>query len=225
MSLVLQNLRAQPSPDFTLQIESLRVAPGEIVGVMGKSGSGKSTLLTALGGFLPEASGRVEIEGQDRSAFAPERRRLAYVFQKNTLFPHLTLEKNVAFPLEVAGKKVGEWRDPVQRWLDRFGLSALKDRLPHEVSGGEAQRAALARALVSGFQVLLFDEPFSALDPKLRRDLRALVKEVVAEKGLSGLWVTHDLEDVALFSRVLVLEGGRVAWTGPAAELPRDLYF
>ena len=225
MSLKIRQLRAVQSSSFRLQVDELQVAPGEIVGVMGKSGSGKSTLLTALGGFLPQTSGQVEVDGEDRSLLPPERRRLAYVFQKNTLFPHLSLLRNVAFPLEVAGKKPAEWRGPVEGWLRRFGLLALKDRLPHEVSGGEAQRAALARALVSGFKVLLFDEPFSALDPKLRRELRTLVKEVVTENGLSALWVTHDLEDVSIFSRVVVLEAGQVAWTGPASDLPREKYF
>jgi len=223
VSLIIKNLEVAVGA-FTLKVPSLQVRPGEIAGLMGKSGSGKSTLLSALGGFLP-GSGELLIEGENRTHFYPERRRLAYVFQKNTLFPHLSVERNVAFPLEVAKQPREQWKPLVAQWLERFGIAALASRKPDEISGGEAQRVALARALVSGFKVVLFDEPFSALDPSLRRDLRTLVKTLVGETGLSVLWVTHDLDDVSLFSHVTVLEKGNVAWQGNATDLPKEKYF
>ncbi len=222
MSLTVKNLEVSVG-SFSLRVPELTVGAGEITGVMGKSGSGKSTLLTALGGFAPHTGGEIWIEGENRAVAFPERRRLAYVFQKNSLFPHLSLERNVAFPLEVAGDP--DWRPKVHAWLDRLGLGELADRRPDEVSGGEAQRAALARALVSGFKVMLFDEPFSALDPKLRRDLRGVVQELVVAEKLSVLWVTHDLDDIAVMKNALVLEKGQVAWQGLAAALPRERYF
>ena len=224
MSLAVKNLEVKVGT-FFLRVPELTVGPGEIVGVMGKSGSGKSTLLSALGGFLPDTSGEIWIEGENRTAYFPERRRLAYVFQKNSLFPQLTLERNVAFPLEVAKVPANEWRPKVHEWLDRLGLGALAERRPDEVSGGEAQRTALARALVSGFKVMLFDEPFSALDPKLRRELRTVVKDLVTKEKLSALWVTHDVDDLAVMNRVVVLENGGVAWSGAASDLPRDRFF
>ncbi len=227
MGLMIKNLRVVPPGQkaFQLTIPLIEVSPGQISGVMGKSGSGKSTLLTALGGFLPYTTGQVRIEGEDRSAFPPEKRRLAYVFQKNTLFPHLSAERNISFPLEVAGKSAAVWRPEVKNWAERFGIAAIKDRRPHEISGGEAQRVALARALVSGFKVLLFDEPFSALDPRLRRDLRAEVAKVVNELKLSVLWVTHDLADLEIFSSVVVLENGNVSWQGAPSAMPQEKYF
>ncbi len=224
MSLNINSLDVKVG-SFALHIEELHVGPGEIVGLLGKSGSGKSTLLTALGGFIANTKGEYRIDGEDRSAFFPERRRLAYVFQKSSLFPHLTLERNVAFPMEIAGISRAKWRPRVRAWLDRLGLLGLAQRKPDALSGGEAQRGALARALVSGYKVVLLDEPFSALDPKLRRDLRVVVRELVHEEKLSVLWVTHDLEDAMVMDRVCILEKGKIVWSGKPAEIPREKYF
>ncbi len=224
MSLKVKNLNV-PLKSFQLEIPLLEIKKAEIVGVLGKSGSGKSTLLSALGGFVPLSSGEIEIEGEDRTSFFPEQRRLAYVFQKSALFPQLSVERNVAFPLVIQKKAKADYQPQVKHWMSRLGIGHLAERMPHEISGGEAQRVALARALVSGFGVALFDEPFSALDPALRRELRKTVKELIQETSLSVLWVTHDLADLELFSRVYVLDLGKIAWHGPANEVPKERFF
>lgn len=182
-----------------------------LTAVTGPSGAGKSTLLLALAGLLRPRTERIVLQGETLFdvdtgvCVPPHRRRVGLVFQSLALFPHLTVWQNVAYGLVDHDK-----RQRAQVWLERMRVGPLAERLPSTLSGGEAQRVALARALAARPRLLLLDEPFSALDEPLRRELGALVKALVEEAGIPALLVTHDAGDTALSERVLRLQGGRL---------------
>jgi len=194
----------------------LTVRAGELMAVLGPSGSGKSTLLRAIAGLEPVAAGRVLIDGADQSAVAPARRGVAMVFQSFALFPHLDVERNIAFGLRARG----EATDAVLETARSLRLDGLLDRRPSELSGGERQRVALARALVAGPRVLLLDEPLSNLDAQLRASARTEIRRVQERTGMTTLHVTHDQDEaLALGHRVAVLHEGRVVQIGTPDEL------
>ena len=212
----------------------LAVATGEVVAVLGPNGAGKTTLLRALAGLLPREAGRVVLDGEVVEDVAagtwvpPHRRGVGVVFQDALLFPHLSVVENVAFGLRARGRRRIPARQSATEWLARVGLAAEAGRRPATLSGGEAQRVAVARALATEPRLLLLDEPFAALDlparAALRRDLRAHLA------GFQGtrVVVTHDpLEAAVLADRMVVLEEGRVVQTGPPADVaarPRTRY-
>jgi molybdate transport system ATP-binding protein len=186
-----------------------------ITAITGPSGAGKSTLLSTVAGLLEPASGRIVIDGfevfdGERGTFVPaHRRRAPLVFQSLALFPHLTAWQNVAFGL--ARLPRGERRERASDWLTRMRVAHLADREPRSLSGGEAQRVALARALAADPRVLLLDEPFSALDVALRRDLGLELAALVEQLHIPALLVTHHLEDASsLGTRVFALDHGRL---------------
>jgi ABC-type sugar transport system ATPase subunit len=192
------------------------VSPGELVAVLGPSGSGKSTLLRAIAGLEPVDGGRVLIDGGDQAAVPPARRGVAMVFQSFALFPHLSVERNIAFGLRARGETTAH----VVATARSLGLERLLDRRPAELSGGERQRVALARALVAGPRVLLLDEPLSNLDAPLRSGARAEIRRVQERTGVTTLHVTHDQDEaLALGNRVAVLHEGRVVQVGTPDEL------
>ena len=175
---------------FSLDI-SLAAKSGELIAILGPSGAGKSTLLNIIAGFDTMHNGRIIIDEQDATLQPPSRRPVSMVFQDNNVFPHLTLWQNVALGLASNLKLNDAQRLNVDTALARVGLVALATRKPGEVSGGERQRVALARVLVRPTKVLLLDEPFAALDPGLRQNMLALVKEITYERGLVTLLVSH----------------------------------
>jgi ABC-type sugar transport system ATPase subunit len=194
----------------------LAVGPGELVAVLGPSGSGKSTLLRAIAGLEPADAGRVLIDGADQAAVPPARRGVAMVFQSFALFPHLSVERNIAFGLRARGESTAA----VLETARSLRLDALLDRRPGELSGGERQRVALARALVAGPRVLLLDEPLSNLDAQLRASARTEIRRVQERTGVTTLHVTHDQDEaLALGHRVAVLREGRVVQVGTPDEL------
>lgn len=186
---------------FRVKADALEVKKGEIVSLMGGSGSGKSTFLNALAGFLPLKSGEITADGRDLTSLPPEKRRLGYVFQKGALFPHLTLFQNLEFSLKIQNIPAQERERKVMAWLEKLEILKLRDRLPKDVSGGEGQRAAFGRALITGFPYLLLDEPFSSLDVSLRAGMRELLRKLTQETGVGALLVTHDPEDAKVLSR------------------------
>jgi len=206
---------------------ALAVADGEVLAVLGPNGAGKSTLLRVLAGLLPPDSGTVILDDttawdDDAAHVPPHRRALGMVFQDHLLFPHLSVTENVAFGLRTRGVGKGPARASAVAWLDRVGLAGLGDRRPGQLSGGQAQRAALARALVGEPRVLLLDEPLSALDARTRLTVRAELRRHLAEFGGSTVLVTHDPVDaMALADRVVVVEEGRVVQEGTPAEVSR----
>lgn len=204
----------------------LRVADGEVLAVLGPNGAGKSTLLRVLAGLLPPDGGRVTVDGVvwdgDGAHVPAPRRSLGMVFQDALLFPHLSVADNVAYGLRTRGTARRAARAAAGTWLERVGLVGLGGRRPAELSGGQAQRAALARALVGDPALLLLDEPLSALDARTRLAVRAELRRHLAEFPGSTVLVTHDPVDaMALADRVVVVEDGRVVQEGTPGEVAR----
>ena len=170
----------------------LTVAAGETVAVLGPSGSGKSTLLKIIAGLEAPDRGQVFLDGQDISGLPPHRRHCGLLFQDFALFPHLSVQDNVAFGLIEQGQRRTLARAQAIAMLQRFGLGVHTGAKVWQLSGGEQQRVALARALITAPRVLLLDEPFSALDADLRLGLRAEFQQRIAASGMAVLWVTHD---------------------------------
>ncbi len=211
--------------DFELDL-SLEVARGEVLGVLGPNGSGKSTLLQAIAGLQPLVSGSVRVGDHtwqdDEVLVPPERRRAAVVFQDYRLFPHLDVRDNVAFAARSRGVRRAASRVLAQEWLERLGLAHLVARRPSQLSGGQAQRVTLARALASGPEVLLLDEPMAALDAGARIDVRSFLREHLAAFAGPVVLVTHDpLEAMVLADRLLVVEDGHLVQQGTPAEVAR----
>lgn len=199
---------------------NLRVAPSEFVTLLGPSGSGKTTLLRMIGGFLSPNSGRILIDGSDVVDVPVERRPTAMLFQQLSLWPHLTVARNISFGLELRRQPKSEIAARVEELLSVVGLSNFQDRFPSELSGGQQQRVALARALALEPRILLLDEPFSALDTKLRIELRTFVRKLQREVGTTTILVTHDQEEaLELSDRVVVLRAGQVEQIGEPTEV------
>ncbi|BBZ01523.1 ABC transporter ATP-binding protein [Mycolicibacterium chitae] len=190
---------------------SLHLAPGELVALLGPSGCGKTTALRILAGLEEPTAGRIAVAGKDITAVPPNRRDMGMVFQAYSLFPHLTVLENVAFGLKLRGKAKAARSSRALEMLDLVGLAAHRDKFATELSGGEQQRVALARALAVEPQVLLLDEPLSALDAKVRVQLREEIRRVQTEVGTTTLFVTHDQEEaLAVADRVGVMNRGRL---------------
>ena len=199
---------------------SFRVARGELVCLLGPSGCGKSTLLRIISGLTACDSGTVSIEGVDMTATQANRRPTAMVFQSHALWSHMNVAQNVGFGLRVRGLPKAEIAAKTAAVLDLVGLSAFAKRLPAELSGGQAQRVALARCLVVEPKVLLMDEPFSALDAHLRKGLREELKALQGRLDLTTIFVTHDQEEaMELADRIVVMQGGQVEQVGPPGAL------
>lgn len=193
---------------------------GEFTAILGPSGSGKSTLLNLVAGFEEPQSGRIAIGGADVTALPPGRRPVTMIFQDNNVFAHLDVWSNVALGVSPSLKLDERQRAIVSAALEQVGIAALKDRRPAEVSGGERQRIALARALVRDRPVLLLDEPFAALGPALRRDMLDLVKDLQKAEGLTVLMVSHQPEDASYAaSHTAYLENGRILALRPTRAL------
>ena len=202
------------------------VGAGEVLAVLGPNGAGKSTVLRVLAGLLRPDGGRVAVGHETWNSgnqhLPAHRRSLGMVFQDHLLFPHLSVTENVAFGLRSRGAKRASARAAAAPWLDRVGLAGLGDRRPGELSGGQAQRAALARALVGEPRVLLLDEPLSALDARTRLAVRAELHRHLTDYTGSAVLVTHDpIDAMALADRVVVVEDGRVVQSGTPAEIAR----
>jgi molybdate transport system ATP-binding protein len=212
---------------LTVDVE-LAVADGEVLAVLGPNGAGKSTLLRVLAGLLPPDGGRVAVGGvpwddvAGRVHVPAHRRPLGMVFQDHLLFPHLSVLENVAFGPRTRGARKAEARRAAAAWIERVGIAGLADRRPGQLSGGQAQRAALARALVGDPALLLLDEPLSALDARTRLAVRAELRRHLADFAGSTVLVTHDPVDaMALADRVLVVEDGAVVQAGAPSEVAR----
>jgi spermidine/putrescine transport system ATP-binding protein len=198
--------------DFTaVDNVSLAVDAGEFFTLLGPSGCGKTTLLRMIAGFdLPDA-GRILLNGEDIAARPPEARPVRTVFQSYSLFPHMTVERNVAFPLSMARVPVGERKARIEAALEDVRLTGFNKRWPNELSGGQKQRVAIARALITHPTMLLLDEPLAALDAKLREELQIELINLQKEVGIAFVYVTHDqTEALALSHRIAVMNNGRV---------------
>ncbi len=199
---------------------SLDVKDGELVTLLGPSGCGKTTALRIVAGFESATSGRVIIDGRDVGGMPPHARNTAMVFQSYAIFPHLTVAQNVAFGLEMRGRARSAIESRVQSILELVGLAGLEHRSPEQLSGGQQQRVALARAIITEPRVLLFDEPLSNLDAKLREQMRGEVRKLQRRLAITSVYVTHDQsEAMALSDRIVVMDAGRVQQVGAPLEI------
>jgi glycine betaine/proline transport system ATP-binding protein len=210
------------------------VAPGEVFVVMGLSGSGKSTLVRLLTRLIEPTAGTVKLYGEDITAMADKalldtrRRKVSMVFQHFGLLPHRKVVDNIAFGLEVRGENKGKRRDRAQEMVDLVGLTGYENNFPDQLSGGMQQRVGLARALAADPDILMFDEPFSALDPLIRRDMQNEVIRLHHEVGKTMVFITHDLaEALKLGDRILIMRDGEIIQIGTPDEVvgaPADDY-
>jgi putative spermidine/putrescine transport system ATP-binding protein len=198
----------------------LEVPDGQILTILGPSGSGKTTLLKVVAGFEAPDSGDVELAGRVITYATPASRGIGMVFQNYALFPHMRVAENIAFPLQMRRLARSEIRDRVGRTLSLVGLAGYESRYPRQLSGGQQQRVALARAIVFEPRLLLLDEPFGALDRKLREHMQLEVKHLQRRLGITALFVTHDQEEALVLSdRIAVMNGGSIEQIGSPADV------
>lgn len=201
--LLIEQVSVRYARAVPVRCVSLAVAPGEVVALVGPSGCGKSTLLRAVAGLEPLAAGRVLWDGQDLVAVPVHRRRFGLMFQDGQLFVHRSVGDNVGFGLKMAGWSKPDREDRVRQLLEMVGLAGYQKRSVDTLSGGEASRVALVRALAPEPRLLLLDEPLAALDTDLRLALRDQVLDLLGQLGTTALWVTHDPAEAAAAHRVV----------------------
>jgi putative spermidine/putrescine transport system ATP-binding protein len=216
----MEGLRREYGPVVALDGLDLTIGPGELIALLGPSGCGKTTTLRLLAGLEDADAGQITVAGQDMTHLPASKRDMGMVFQAYSLFPHLTVQQNVAFGLRLRRVHAAERDKRAIEMLDLVGLSTQADRYPHQISGGQQQRVALARALAIEPQVLLLDEPLSALDAKVRAQLRDEIRRIQLEVGITTLFVTHDQEEaLAIADRVGVMREGRIEQLAPPTEV------
>ena len=200
---------------------SVAIRRNEFFTLLGPSGCGKTTLLRVIAGFEPPSAGMLSLGGRDISRLPPNQRPVNTVFQNYALFPHMSVANNIAFGLEMLGKSKSETRETVDEMLKLVQMQALRARRTSEISGGQQQRVALARALAPHPEVLLLDEPLSALDFKLRKEMQIELKRLQSETGITFVFVTHDQEEALTMSdRIAVMNAGKILQIGT----PREIY-
>ena len=222
MYLELDRLSKQFDGKYAVHDLSLGLEEGGLLCILGSSGCGKTTTLNMIGGFLKPDGGRVLLDGQDITELPPERRPVSTVFQSYGLFPHMSVLQNVTYGLKFRGYSRAEAKEKGRRYLSLVGLAEREDARIGELSGGQQQRVALARALVIEPSVLLFDEPLSNLDAKLRVSMRTEIRRIQQEVGITAIYVTHDQsEAMALSDQIIIMNKGVVAQIGT----PQEIYY
>jgi sulfate/thiosulfate transport system ATP-binding protein len=220
MSIVVKGASKQFGDFQALDDVSLTVPDGSLTALLGPSGSGKSTLLRIIAGLEQPDAGCVEISGENATAKPPQKRGVGFVFQHYAAFKHMTVFENVAFGLKIRKHERGRIRNRVNELIDLVQLNGLGNRYPSQLSGGQRQRMALARALAVEPEVLLLDEPFGALDAKVRKDLRVWLRRLHDEVHVTTVFVTHDQEEAMdIAKQLVVMNDGRIEQTGTATEL------
>ncbi len=219
--LNIKNLKKSFGANTVVHDFSLAVEKGEFISFLGPSGCGKTTVLRMIAGFESPDQGVIEINGQDVVDLKPNKRNIGMVFQAYALFPNMTVAQNVAFGLRVSGKPKAEIDATIKEMLELIRLEHLADRFPYQMSGGQQQRVALARALATKPQVLLLDEPLSALDAKIRISLREEIRAIQRQLGITTVFVTHDQEEaLSISDRIVVMHEGKADQIGT----PFDIY-
>jgi sulfate transport system ATP-binding protein len=221
MSIVVRNVSKRFNDFIALEDVSLEVASGSLTALLGPSGSGKSTLLRVIAGLERPDEGEIVISGADATGLAPQKRGVGFVFQHYAAFKHMTVQDNVAFGLTIRKRPKEEIRERVGELLELVQLQQFARRYPAQLSGGQRQRMALARALAVEPEVLLLDEPFGALDARVRAELREWLRRLHDEVHVTTVFVTHDQEEaMEVADRIAVMNKGRIEQVGG----PRDLY-
>ncbi len=220
MSIEVRKITKRFGDFLAVDDVSLEIPDGSLTAVLGPSGGGKSTLLRIIAGLERPDSGEVLLSGKDATGLAPQRRDVGFVFQHYAAFKHMTVRDNVAFALTIRKRPKHEIRERVDELLELVQLSGFADRYPSKLSGGQRQRMALARALAAKPRVLLLDEPFGALDARVRAELRDWLRRLHAEVHVTTVFVTHDQEEaMEVADRVAVLNRGRLEQVGAPTEL------
>jgi molybdopterin-binding protein len=220
--IAIKNLKVDLG-DFLLQNINLEINSGEYFIILGPTGAGKTVLLEAIAGLYPVLEGEVWIEGREIARLNPEKRRIGIVYQDYSLFPHLSVEENIAFGLKLRKCPKASIKEKVNDIAEIVGVTHLLERKPQTLSGGEQQKVALARALVTEPEVLLLDEPLSALDPETKEMMQQELREVHRRTKVTIIHVTHDFEEaIALGERVAVLNNGCIAQIGTPEEILRQ---
>ncbi len=220
MGIVVENVSKHFGSFKAVDDVSVSIKSGSLVALLGPSGSGKSTLLRLIAGLEIPNSGKIMITGKDATYQSVQDRNIGFVFQHYALFKHLTIRQNIAFGLEIRKENKGKIKARVEELLDLVQLSGLGDRYPSQLSGGQRQRVALARALAVQPKVLLLDEPFGALDAKVRKDLRAWLRRLHDEVHVTTVFVTHDQEEaMEVAHEIVVMNKGKVEQVGTPADI------
>ena len=220
MTIIIENVSKQFGDFKALDQVSLKIPKGGLVALLGPSGSGKSTLLRAIAGLEIPDEGRILIADEDATYKNVEDRNIGFVFQHYALFKHMTVRQNIAFGLEIRKKPKSRIHARVEELIELIQLQGLGDRYPAQLSGGQRQRVALARALAVEPEVLLLDEPFGALDAKVRKDLRDWLRHLHDEVNVTTVFVTHDQEEAMEVSdEIVVMNKGRIEQIGTPAEI------
>ncbi len=220
MSIEVSGLSKAFGANPVLRDISLRIPEGELVALLGPSGCGKTTLLRIIAGLEVPDAGEVHHDGEDVSARSARERNVGVVFQHYALFRHMTVAENVAFALQVRKRPRAEVRDRVDELLGLVQLAGYRDRYPQQLSGGQRQRVALARALATSPRILLLDEPFGALDARVRQELRRWLRRLHDELHVTSVFVTHDQEEAFEVSdRVVLMNAGRIEQVGTPAQV------
>ena len=220
-SIEVRNLVKTYGDVYALKNVDLDIADGEYFVLLGPSGGGKTTLLRSIGGFIRPDSGTVQIKGKNVDNLPPDKRPTSMVFQGFALFPHMSVYENIGYGLKLRSVEKSVIHDKVTKMMDLVGLSGLSDRKPHELSGGQQQRVQLARALILENDVLLLDEPLSALDAQLRKDMCIELKRLQKTVGISFVHVTHNQEEaMSVADRIAIIADGEMIEQGS----PKQIY-
>ena len=220
MGIIVENVSKQFGSFKAVDNVSLEIGSGSLVALLGPSGSGKSTLLRLIAGLELPDSGKILLTGKDATYQSVQERNIGFLFQHYALFKHMTVRKNIAFGLEIRKAPKAKVKARVEELLELVQLGGLGDRYPSQLSGGQRQRVALARALAPEPKVLLLDEPFSALDARVRKDLRAWLRKLHDEVHVTTVFVTHDQEEAMEVSdEIVVMNKGQVEQIGTPADI------
>jgi putative spermidine/putrescine transport system ATP-binding protein len=218
--LELNNLSKIFKSTVGVQLFNLLVDRGEFISFLGPSGCGKTTTLRMIAGFETPTTGTITVNNEDVTQKPPNQRNVGMVFQAYALFPNMSVADNISFGLKIAKRPSGEIKERVEEMLALIHMPGFGDRYPYQLSGGQQQRVALARALAIRPQVLLLDEPLSALDAKIRVSLRSEIRAIQKQLGITAIYVTHDQEEaLSISDRIVVMNSGRIEQVGPPFEI------
>lgn len=223
MQIEVRNLSKEFGSFAAVQQVNFEIEAGKLIGLLGPSGGGKTTILRMLAGLETPTAGDILFHGRSVNHLPPQEREIGFVFQNYALFKHMTVFDNIAFGLRVQRKSRLEIRARVAELIELIGLQGLENRYPHQLSGGQRQRVAFARALAPSPELLLLDEPFAAIDAKVRKELRTWLREMISRVGVTSIFVTHDQEEaVEVADEIMIINQGRLEQKGTPWQVYKE---